>query len=97
MDIIQTGDESSVESSSSHSASTDTEHPEQNAQQVEQGRTGFLATTAEEYASTLFAVALEWDAQSLWTLRRRARVAVRRFSESEFDRGFLESVSKCFE
>lgn len=57
----------------------------------EGSRTGFLATTPEEYASAILHV-LQLSREQLASLREAARASVDRFTGEEFEKGFLRAV-----
>lgn len=58
-------------------------------------RTGFLATTCEEYAHTILDI-MRLTREQLAVIRNAARASVDRFTEGEFQKGFLRAVDPLF-
>ena len=62
---------------------------------IEHGKTGYLATTAQEYAHWMDVV-LESKPESIDQMRKDAYASIQRFSEEEFQVGFLEALAPLF-
>lgn len=62
----------------------------------EGSRTGFLASTPEEYAACILHV-MQMSREQLARLREAARASVDRFTSGEFQKGFLRAVEPLFD
>lgn len=58
-------------------------------------RTGFLASTCEEYAQSILDV-MKMTREQLAVIRNAARASVDRFTEKEFQMGFLRAIDPLF-
>jgi alpha-1,2-mannosyltransferase len=64
--------------------------------EVDGGRTGFHATTAEEFADA-FEEALSMPEEEVKLVRRRARKSALRFSEEKFEEGWMKEFDRLME
>lgn len=63
---------------------------------AEGSQTGFLAVDAVEYAKCIATILYNTKEQND-TIRRAARASVERFSEAEFEKGFLRAIGSFFD
>ena len=59
---------------------------------VQEGNTGFLAINEEEYAENMLTVLEEMSEEAKEELRMRAKSSVSRFSDAEFEAGWIRAI-----